>query len=414
MSTTAVPRASVERIREDGEVEDDDDVTVLPGKSRRPYAPGKKYRIPAQKLQKMKNWLNVYWSTLLDTEIHFKVAEQDWAYMTLPDTALFRNTFLSSFFFEPPVIVDAYAGVGMDSISFLYNLYWGSNEGIKMLYTVENYDDEARNQRLADNVQLFINKRDPSLQDKWRYHVEGTELFFKNCKTMKAHPISHIDLLYIDPPWEVPGGKNDGENGEATPTELLGFLYDTIFKHLIENEVHVRVVCIKTRFEWEKVAPFMDILKMHIHKKTERFTHCATVKNQPFKGVYYFHVIRTVEPEYGEWKPSKIFDYVYGKDRAIENGGRDRRRKINDKTSYANENTTQHNIVHHKEDEHHEIVAFEPEEQDESNDDEYDEAEKWETVINKKSRRGKVGMDQEVVSILQALHQRISRLELGI
>lgn len=397
-------------------VDKDDDVEVLPEKKTKSKNSGGRFKkVPMQKIKKMTEWLDSYWSTVLNTEIHFKVSRQDYEYMTLPDTALFRNTFLSSFFFEPPVIVDAYAGVGMDSISFLYNLYWGTNEGIKRLYTVENYDDEARNQRLADNVQMFINKRDPSLQDKWRYHVEGTEMFFKNCKTMKNYPISHIDLLYIDPPWKVPGGKNDGDNGEATPTELLGFLYDTIFKHLIENKVHVRVVCIKTRFEWEKVAPFLDILKMHIRKETERFTHCATVRNKPFNGVYYFHVIRTVEPEYGDWKPSKIFDYVYGKDRAIENGGREYSRRIKDETSYANESkTTQHTIVHHDGDEHHEIVAFEPEEREKSYDDEYDEAEKWETVVNKKTRRGKPRMYQDVVSILQALHERISRLELGI
>lgn len=55
---------------------------------------------------------------------------------------------------------------------------------------------------------------------------------------------------------------------------------------------------------------------------------------------------------------------------------------------------------------------LEHEKSEKSSDDQFDDAEKWETVINK--RRGKKGMDAEVVSILQALHERISKLELDI
>lgn len=284
---------------------------------------GKPYFIPDRIFKPILDNLNEYWRLILGVPVNFKMTKEDLATVTASDTALFRNTFLSGFFVEPPVVVDAYSGIGMDAISFLENLYFRPEIGVKFLYAVENSDDHARNLRLLHNVHEYIRVKEgipnnamipvtgDSLGGRVEFYPNGTEEFFQNCKKFKANPVNSIDLLYIDPPWILDGRPNSGPNGEATPIELLEFLYETIFKHLIQHEVHVRMVCIKTRFTWEQCKPFLDILRSHMKYKTDEFTHTATIKNQPFKNVYYFHVIKTNEADYGEWKQSKAFQKAY-------------------------------------------------------------------------------------------------------
>jgi hypothetical protein len=284
---------------------------------------GKPYKIPKRVMDTIVARTNNYWSILLGSQVHFKIAEIDLAFMTTSDTALFRNTFLSGFFVHPPVVVDAYAGIGMDTISFLYNLFCRPEIGIKCIYSVENSDDEARNERLQYNVQEYIRAKEgipdnamipvtgESLGSRVEFYLNGTEKFFEKCKHFKVNPVTSIDLLYIDPPWKLSGRPNSGANGEATSSELLNFLYDTILKHLVEHDVKVRMVCIKTRFTWEECRPFLDILRAHMKNQTDEFTHTTTIKNKPFKNVYYFHVIKTNEADYGEWQQSQVFQMAY-------------------------------------------------------------------------------------------------------
>lgn len=344
-------------------------------------------KYPPDVVQKMEDQLSNYWSELLGKEIHFSTQEVDYFFMTLPDTALFRNVFLSSFFFEPPVVVDAYAGVGMDSISFLYNLFWDRSINIKRLYTVENDDDPERNQRLIDNVQRWVELKNPKLGDKVEFYLNGTENFFKKCSTFSLHAIKTIHLLYLDPPWRVPDGPNTGIDGEATPSELLGFLFRTIFQHLIDYNIRVKVICIKTRFSWEEVEGFMHLLQMGYHKET--FTHCATVKQQPFKGTYYFHMIRTMDPEFGEWRPSKVFEHAYAIQPKITPGPDQGR----------------HRFVHNSDRGSQEIVAFSPERDAER----YEMPEGSGEVDRSTYYRPRVRSNVE--AILRTLHERVRALE---
>jgi hypothetical protein len=317
---------------------------------------GKPYKISKKTLDTIVANLNEYWDLLLGVPVNFKMTEVDVAYVTASDTALFRNTFLSGFFVEPPVVVDAYAGIGMDTVSFLYNLYCRPEIGVKFVYAVENSDDYSRTSRLQHNLHEYIRAKEgipenamiPMTSDSLGGRVEiypnGTEAFFQNCKNFKTNPVNSIDLLYIDPPWTLEGRPNSGANGEATPMELLEFLYDTIFKHLIRNDVHVKMVCIKTRFTWEQCKPFLDILRSHMKYKTDEFTHTATVENRPFKNVYYFHVIKTNEAANGKWQPSEYFQKAYKTtpQRGVE-GGKD----------------ASHKIVHHSEEGEKEVVKYE-------------------------------------------------------
>lgn len=306
---------------------------VQRGHGRKPINPGKKYRIPARVLERMVARNDQYWSQKLKSEVHFKITERDFAFATLSDTGLYRNSYLSQFFLNPPVVVDAYAGVGMDSISFLFYLYYLHDVGLKRLYIVENDDDEDRNDRLIHNIheymrakegvepgKVFVPSGDGGGGNEIDFYLNGTEKFFLNCRSFSKNAVDTIDLLYIDPPWTLPDMPNSGPDGEATPAELLQFLYDTIFKHVIESRVHVRVVCIKTRFTWEQCRPFIGILSQHISDPNKRFVHATTIKCQPFKNVYYFHVIKTVEAEYGDWEPSSAYKKVYGLNPQLEPG----------------------------------------------------------------------------------------------
>jgi len=293
---------------------------------------GKLYNVSEDTLRVMNARNNYYWATELRVDkIDFWISKDDIAYSTLSDTALYRNTYLSSFFVKPPVVVDAYAGVGMDTISFLHNLMFTEQMAVKKVYSVENEDDDARNERLIHNVHEYIRARekegpdvvvlpeDAGLHSQIEFYLNGTEEFFKNCRHFKKDPVDDIDLLYIDPPWTLPGKENKGIEGEATPQELLQFLFETIFQHLIDAKVKVRVACIKTRFEWDKCAPFINMLNRYIQDPSKRYAHVTTLWNKPFKGVYYFHVIKTVEAMYGEWGPSQLYRETYGRNPRVRN-----------------------------------------------------------------------------------------------
>lgn len=282
--------------------------------------PGKSYKIPQHIMQRIRDRTDLYWSVILDQPVHFEQSEVDVAYTTASDVALFRNGYMSSFFFNPPVVVDAYAGIGFDTISFLYNLYFKNGDNVKRIYSVENDDDTDRNSRLIHNVTEFVRLKDEQLAHRIEFFLNGTEKFFQQCKYFAVEPVDSIDLLYVDPPWTLPFRPNSGENGEATPQELLEFMYDTIFRHLIENRIRVKVVCIKTRFDWKHCEPIMDILRAHIKEPTEQFTHTTTVESTPFNHTFYFHIIKTLEAEYGKYQQSDVFKFAYGtgseKDRA--------------------------------------------------------------------------------------------------
>lgn len=296
--------------------------------------PGKSYDISAAKLKQINDQNNDYWSDLLGKRINFQIGEIDVAYTTLSDTGLIRNQYLSSLFLNPPVVVDAYAGCGMDSISFLYDLYWKDGSSIKRLYIVENggQEEEERNNRLIRNVQKFIDARDLHTDGLVDFCLWGTENFFRECKNFKRNPVSAIDLLYLDPPWTVPDRKNSGENGEATPQELMDYIYDTILNPLIEQGIHVRVVCIKTRFDWDRVSNIIELLRKRIRNPVKQFVHRSTIKCQPFRGVYYFHTISTMEPEVGEWEGTAVFKKAYEDPRQIRNGKKTR--SVNDRSQY--------------------------------------------------------------------------------
>lgn len=288
--------------------------------------PGKEYDISVDTLIKINQENNDYWSYLLNKEIDFEIGEIDVAYVTASDTGLIRNQYLSSLFLNPPVVVDAYAGVGMDSISFLYNLYWKDGHTIKRLYVVENGGEEEkeRNDRLISNVQKFVAARDMQTEGLVEFCLWGTENFFKECKNFKKNPVNFIDLLYLDPPWTVPGRKNSGKKGEATPQELMDYVYDTILKVLIDQKIHVRVVCIKTRFEWREVSNIIELLREKIKDPKKQFLHHSTIKCKPFENVYYFHSICTMEPEVGEWVETAVFEKAYHRLRRIRNKQKNR------------------------------------------------------------------------------------------
>lgn len=372
---------------------------------------GKSYEIPDRVMDNIVKRSDKYWSELLGRKIHFDMSKIDVAYSTVSDTALFRNEFLKGYFLRPPVVVDAYAGIGMDTISFLFNLYYRNEKSVKKIYTVENYDSDenkGRNNRLINNVQRFINVMDEKLADEARangraslspgdflasrieFHLNGTEAFFKKCKNFKVDPVTEIDLLYIDPPWTLPNPyTNSGENGEATPDELFQFIYDSIFEHLIRQKIEVRVACIKTRFPWENVAPLLDLLEENIPDKKKRYSHAVTVECTPFKGTYYFHVIKTAEAEYGKWEQSDLYQWAYAT-RNIMNGDR-----------------VHHRAVQYTEDGEREVAVMDPKKKH-----------VWEARLDPQRqppRRYSPGQDRgvesDVAAILKAMHERLQRLE---
>lgn len=297
-----------------------------PSTNRKP-GEGKK-KASNEKIQQMIDQNNRFWSEVISNhtgrrvQVFFHVEREDFECMTLGDCALYRNCFLATCFYDPPEVVDAYAGIGMDSISFLEHLYFpnlfganvvGAPGNIGHLHCIErDVDGTGVSERLTYNLKEYIQKKgDPSISSLVKIHRHGTETFaanfVRNCNSRGRLPI--IDLLYLDPPWKLPDPyPNTGPHGEATPAELLNFLMRTLFHPILEQGITVNVICVKTRFDWDSVKPFMYLINQKLEHK---FQHVLTTKNKPFGGVFYFHVIRRVDEVFTTWKPSPFFNKIY-------------------------------------------------------------------------------------------------------
>jgi hypothetical protein len=296
-----------EVVVQDGDVVYPDDskhVHLVPGRKganvvaahRQSMPPGgaqKTKVVPERLLQKFIGEFNDYWVRWTGKDIRFKFTANDLNFLTLTDPARVRNMFLRKFFYDPPVILEAFGGTGADTITFLHDL------DPSHCYVVQNglsgvatRTEQAAFVLLQGNIHYFF-EAFPELN-------HGNVMFsaYTVRDFIREAPITKIDLLYLDPPWVIKGDM------ECTPKELINFLDDTVFKSLNAKRILPRVICIKTRFGWDKISQIE-----HLIPKYNRF---VSIKTQPLKGLYYFHIFAINDPLDVIYQRSSIQNETYG------------------------------------------------------------------------------------------------------
>lgn len=263
------------------------------------FRPTDKGKLPPHKVAEAVREFNDYWKRLTKKDINFQFRGQDMNFLSVSEPSLYRDGFIRRYFRNRPVIVDVFGGVGGDAITFLYMLNPARIDVIEMLHSDE---DRERIRLLNENLESFKRAFSEYSLDQIEHRVFDSSFE----RYMEAYPPTRIDLLYLDPPWVLQG------TNEATPVQLFEYLNEMVFSKLVSNGLNPRVICIKTRFDWEKCQVIM--------KQIPDYLHLNTTKNLPFNGKYHFHIMVQNKAEQSDWHHTKIFDDAYHQ-KHIEDSG---------------------------------------------------------------------------------------------
>jgi hypothetical protein len=221
---------------------------------------------------------NRYWYEITGREINFTFGVQHHKFLTFSEQALGRNQTISKYFLSRPVILEPFAGCGSDTISFLYNLQpevviaSDMTKKFEFDYIKENlHKFRAAYPEVAHIPVLLYNERSSVLLSRIKQEPGEGHIV-----------IRHIDLLYLDPPWTLPG-----MDREATPDELLDFMMDEVFIPMRVNKFVPKMIVIKTRFGMMD----MDKLMTKIHG----FELREVIIMHPLSQDIHFHIITSTE-----------------------------------------------------------------------------------------------------------------------
>jgi hypothetical protein len=265
---------------------------VAPHKPWTTKLPSKKGKLPPTVLDKFIKEFNQYWILETQKNIKFVFAEEDLNFLTLTDPAFFRNRFMQKFFTDPPIILEAFGGVGGDTITFLRDF------DPETCYVVQNGLTGAKRTETRSFVMLQMNVQNffhafPELDhNNVVYSADTVYNFILQTQFLR------IDLLYLDPPWVL-----NGVN-ECTPKELVEFLNTAAFEALKIKKIIPRVICIKTRFGWDKIKEIEPLIPQY-----NRF---VSIKTHVLKGIYFFHIFALNTPLDINYKRSGAQKQVYG------------------------------------------------------------------------------------------------------
>jgi hypothetical protein len=245
-------------------------------------------------IQRMVKQFNKYWYDNTVKNIKFSFSWDHFQFLTLSEVALGRNEVLTKYFVSRPVILEPFAGCGADTISFLYNL---NPKMILASDMAKKFEVDYIKRNVANFKAVFPHTSEIPVV---LYNERASELL----RRVKKEPgenhvvVHHIDFLYLDPPWVLPGTKQ-----EATPRELLDFLMEEVFEPMRANSFVPKVIVIKTRFGEKDMGELM--------KMVNGFTHRDTLIMAPLRRTVHFHILTSNELTISNWKPSPEFVHVY-------------------------------------------------------------------------------------------------------
>lgn len=204
------------------------------------------------------------------SQVNVSINSDDVSSITDPANAVFRNALLAGILGDSPTIVDAFACVGFDTMSFVYSF---PNSRVFSAQITSTAEEAARYNNLTRNTDLIctVNR-----VDRMRCVSFGGDV-----GTFLSGFGESIDLLYADPPWSIAGKKLELQ-------DMLGFLRDTIVSKT--DLARIGVICVKTDFAWDRE---FDALWKELTGGV--FTKYISIRNQPGNGIYFFHIFTNVQ-----------------------------------------------------------------------------------------------------------------------
>ena len=170
-------------------------------------------------------------------------------YITQPTETLGRNNALHKIFMRRNdiSIIDAFACVGGDSVSFMSAFPLCELHSVQQVTTAE---ETGRYRRLCDNV--------ANAQRQERYR--GVRFHPYDCSTMTFFSMAEnvgkkIDLLFLDPPWKI---------GETVMdlTSMTEFLKINVFQPMILSNLMPEIICMKLSFSVRDLRSCQDFMQL--------------------------------------------------------------------------------------------------------------------------------------------------------
>lgn len=241
---------------------------------------------------------NAYFYALTGKHLDFKITPTSQPYLSMLEACRHRDQVLMTLFEEPPVIWELMGGSGSDSIAFMLDL--APKEIVIVEYGIGEDGEKTREKNaLIHNINSFckcfeeyrdaFDPQDPGAAHK-RVRVEYTTArdYINRSnpidRSTGKRPRLHVNMVYLDPSWdkafyqavETEGHKkarddqedegeeeekyvpNIVEEYESTPEELFHYLQAQVWGPIKENNIHVDVYLLKTRWEWSHVQKQLE------------------------------------------------------------------------------------------------------------------------------------------------------------
>lgn len=254
----------------------------------------KKHLVSEKQAREFSQKYNAYFYALTGKELDFVITPTSQPYLSMLEACRHRDQVLMTLFEEPPVIWELMGGSGSDSIAFMLDL--APKEMVIVEYGVGAEGEKVREkQALIHNIRSFcrcfeeyhnaFDEDNPGNVGK-RVRVEYTTAKDFIRRANPPDPVTHkrdqkhVNMVYLDPSWDkafyqaveteedrlrrAHDEVEEDENGErytpntveeyeSTPEELFHYLKSQVWDPMRENNIHVDVYLLKTRWEWSRV-----------------------------------------------------------------------------------------------------------------------------------------------------------------
>ena len=224
-----------------------------------------------------------------------RLTPEEAAMVSHPGRTVERNAYFATLFGEYPLvrIVDAYACIGGDTLSFLK---WAMVNGLKLQIFAVQKKEHGRSERLKTHVDSFIDATGYSNATVTCFdkQIQDVIKLLQHCGVDPA-----VDLMYFDPPWDLPEGYDLSTNhGSAkNPSEATMLFIDRLEREVFGPLVKVgaapaRYVCLKapTPFVEFSVALFQASSYLSGYKLDKEIK----VRNARGQIILYYHTLKFV------------------------------------------------------------------------------------------------------------------------
>jgi hypothetical protein len=253
----------------------------------------KKKPLTDEQINLMVKRFNQWWRIFHQMEINFSFGRGDYEYITPSEAALARNNILNlrlqaMGLTDPITIMEGFAGCGADTITFISDI----KPTPKQIIACDN--DESKRAQVETNIGNFAE----AYRNRYRVDNMPTVMYYPmDVDTMirRNAPIGAIDLLYLDPPWELVQGE-----GEVGGSELVKWLAKHVFSQFSQlwKKNRPKLIIIKTRFDAKEMKRL----------NVDGYLFVDTLDFTPFHRQVHFHTLQSTECRtHHVWLPSQKY-----------------------------------------------------------------------------------------------------------